>query len=725
MSRPNPKRKVPALLFMPAAVMIALAGCGGGDGGGGEPPAPAPAPSPGPSPSPSPSPSPGPAPAPSPTPTPPPPATAFTGTVASGGPLSGAVVTIKDKSGSNACKEDAVTASEGGSYTCSLADTAEAPFAVLAVDPSGAKQPLASLATTRPAANTVGTLNITQVTTAILSNLSPDGNPFTVVESPANYASLTTGQLQGATAPVVEQLSQLAQAAGVTSFDPFAGAFTADQTGVDALLDRIRYEFWQVLVNSKLRSSLFSVTQPAGNAVYSLATTSPATPIPAQPVPFTPADLAFIKNGFTACFAVPAAQRALAKNDAIAPHLGGPEVTALDPGCQNIAHASFVQNGYRFGQFLYGALNDPDMDGARFFVPEIVRVNEPGPASDPQPRVTLNIKFVNNKGIGGSWTMQARKFASANRWFLWGNQRLADFDLEPFFRRRDQLAAAAGAPSGYESGVRIAVSAVGPGSIDVRAGSPTNGQPLRAVRVKGVGLPTNGITLTRPDNGVCDQSRFVIANKNGDVTVTSAGNNGSLFGMQRADANGAVIASPTAVNWANTADYATAAEFPIFGNGSNVNAFRSYTFEFFYGSDTTTPLSLALATRAAVDSTTIGPKLKWNAPTAPTLQLLDPAGANAGSTATMNIAWTRNVVADAIHEVGVFTTAGGARVDQPSTRVAQGSSTSVTVNAPSSAPTCSASQFPALDASGNTSRTFRLNYKALNGATKFHDVTYN
>ena len=639
--------------------------------------------------------------------------------------MAGAVLSINDKNGRNACKEATVTASDSGSYTCSLTDEAEAPIAVLAVDPSGAKQPLASLATTRPAATTSATLNVTQVTTAILSNLSPDGNPFTVVENAANYGAITAPQLQGATTPVVEQLGQIAQAVGVSSFDPFAMPFTADQNGVDALLDRVRYEFWQVLVNGKLRSSLFSVMQPTGNAVYSLATTSPATPIPSTAPPFTPADLAFIKNGFTACFAVPAAQRAVSKNDAIAPHLGGSEVTATDPACQGIAHASFLQNGYRFGQFFYKALNDPDMDGARFFVPEVVRVHEPGPAADPQPRATLNVKFVNNKGIGGAWQLQARKFASANRWFLWGNQRTADFDMEPFFRRRDQRAASLGAPSGYDSGFNIAVSAAGPGSIDARAGSATIGQPLRAVRVKGVGLPTNGVVLTRPDSTVCDQTRLVIANKSGDVTVTAAGNNGNLFGLQRSDADGAVLQNPTAPNWANAADYATAAELPIFGNGSNVNAYRTYTFEYFYASDTTTPLSLGLSTRAAVDSTTIGPKLKWNTPAATTLQLLDPAGGSAGATATMNIAWTHNLVADAIHEVGVFTTAGGARVDQPSTPVAQGSSTSVTVNAPSFAPTCSASQFPALDASGNTSRTIRLNHKALNNAVKIHDVTYN
>ncbi len=618
-----------------------------------------------------------------------------------------------------------MTASESGSYVCSLTDSAEAPFAFLAVDPSGAKQPLASLAMTRPAASTAATLNVTQVTTAIVSSLSPDGNPFTVVESPVNYVPLTTSQLQAATTPVVEQLSQLAQSVGVTSFDPFATPFTADQTGVDALLDRVRYEYWQALLNGRLRSSFFSVMQPLDNAVYSVATASPGTPIPAQPAPFTPADLAFVKNGFTACFAVPAAQRAVSKNDAIAPHLGGPEVTATDPACQGIAHLSFIQNGSRFGQFFYRALNDPDMDGARFFVPEVVRVHEPAPLADPQPRATLNVKFVNNKGIGGGWHLQVRKFASENRWFLWGNQRPADFELEPFFRRREQLAAAAGAPSGYESGFQFAVSVVGPGSVDVRPGSLTIGQPVRAVRVKGVGLPTNGIVLTRPDSSVCDQTRLVIANKTGDVTVTSAGNNGNLFGMQRSDAGGAVVTNPAAVNWANVADYATAAELPIFGNGSNVNAFRSYIFEFFYGSDTAAPLILGLNTRAAVDSTTIGPKLKWNAPAATTVQLLDPAGVNAGATATMNIAWTHNVVADAIHEVGVFTAAGGARVDQPSTRVAQGSDSSVTANAPSSAPTCSASQFPVLDASGNTSRTFRLNHKALNGAVKFHDVTYN
>ncbi|HEU0205029.1 MAG TPA: hypothetical protein VFR86_31855 [Burkholderiaceae bacterium] len=720
-----------ALMFMPAAMCVALAACGGGGGGGGEAPppegtpAPAPSPDPGPTPAPTPSPDPGPSPAPAPGPS----AATLSGAVADGGAIQGASVSIRDKDGDNACVEPVITTAANGTYTCTVASDATAPFAVLATDPAGAKRPLVSLGLGVPPAGQTATVNVTQVTSAILAGLSPDGHPATLVQDPATYGAVTADQLNAMTAPVVQQLSKLLEAAGLTAdqianFSPFTTVFAADQSGVDSVLDQLRYEFWQVLDNGRLRSNWFLTTQQTGNGVYAVARPGAAfTTLNPQPAQWAPGELNFIKNGFEACFAKPVAERVLAKNDTIPLAQGGPAVTQTDPACQTVAHSSFNHNGYSFGQYFYKWLNDPNMDGARFYVPEVVRVHEPGPANAPQPRATLNIKWVNNKGVADHVVLQVRKFPgeTAGRntdWWLWGNQRRqAELDVFTLFSRHDQLASNLGQPSRFETGFAIPITAVGPGSFDTRVGSPTIGLPLRAARVKGGGLPANGLVLTRPDGGVCDQTKLVIANKTGTVDgVSSAGNNGYVFKLQRADANGNVLPNPSAPDWADAP--------PPFGPGTTVAAFGTFSIELFYGDANENPVVITLGTHTAADSATIGPRLKWNVLTGDALKLLDPASGSAGAASTLNVAWTQNLVADFIRSVGVFARAGGTRVEQPAMPVGALTDRSVAVNAPG-AGCAGGSEFPALDTSGNTSRTFRLNHQLLKESVRFHEFSYN
>ncbi|MGT2489755.1 hypothetical protein ACU4GD_02375 [Cupriavidus basilensis] len=105
----------------------------------------------------------------------------MTGTAATGAALANANVAITDSAGASPCQEAAVTTSALGTYTCTLKAGEVAPFFVVVTDPTGNTAPLVSVSTVTPAAGAKLTLNATPLTTAIVAQLSADGNPLTVV----------------------------------------------------------------------------------------------------------------------------------------------------------------------------------------------------------------------------------------------------------------------------------------------------------------------------------------------------------------------------------------------------------------------------------------------------------------------------------------------------------------------------------------------------------------
>ncbi|MGN5476869.1 hypothetical protein ACTMU2_07670 [Cupriavidus basilensis] len=92
-----------------------------------------------------------------------------------------------------------------GSYTCTLKAGETAPFFVVVTDPTGNTPALVSVATTTPAAGASLTVNVTPLTTAIVAQLSADGNAMSVV----NSKQVDAATLQQVVSNVLAQLSQV------------------------------------------------------------------------------------------------------------------------------------------------------------------------------------------------------------------------------------------------------------------------------------------------------------------------------------------------------------------------------------------------------------------------------------------------------------------------------------------------------------------------------------
>ena len=91
----------------------------------------------------------------------------------------------------------------------------------------------------------------------------------------------------------------------------------------------------------------------------------------------------------------------------------------------------------------------------------------------------------------------------------------------------------------------------------------------------------------------------------------------------------------------------------------------------------------------------------------------------AAATATINLGWTANPLAETINAAGVFTSANGLVVDQGLVGVARGA-TGAVAHAP-----VAAGSFPALSSDGTSSRNLQLRYRMLDGSYKDTTSRYN
>lgn len=162
-----------------------------------------------------------------------------TGTVAVGAPLVKAVVTFIDSNGKT------VTASAGddGKFTASDISSLIAPILIKAVGTVGGEEvTLFSTITTTSATGTSTIANVTPLTNAIVSQVSA-GEPEWVFNSPSSISStITSSNISISSAKVVKLIEDPLSSLGVTSLDPFKTAFTADNTGIDKLLDLIKID---------------------------------------------------------------------------------------------------------------------------------------------------------------------------------------------------------------------------------------------------------------------------------------------------------------------------------------------------------------------------------------------------------------------------------------------------------------------------------------------------
>lgn len=645
----------------------------------------------------------------------------LSGTAATGAALANANVAITNSSGNSPCQEASITTSALGSYTCTLKSGETAPFFVVVTDPTGNTQPLVSVATTTPAAGAALTVNATPLTTAILSQLASDGNALTLVGT----RNINATTLAAVTANVVAQLQPILQSINAPAgYDPFATsitAATASSTGntADMLLDVVKVTTTTVGANQVLALTTASSTTPI---VMATATSSGSTvPLPSYSVSDLSQAAQATAQNLQSCFALPAAQRALATNPNVAAALGGATVTSMAATCQNLfataggpAAIDYLNNGYSAGQQFYNLLTGSNMDNAKFSVSEIMAYY-PASGSVTYDQAVLNTRYVDGNGNAGNIITNARNIpnssssAHPSTWWLVGNQHTVDIKVKLQIRRVEQLNPAVGQNTNqsatFQSGIQFNINATGPGSVD------GNSNPLSFARVTGAGLPSGGLVLIAPDQAHMSQQVMDMYTKNGSLSGGTRCGNGAFncpnfwfsrtLGITGSDAT-TLGTNPTNLVWAQPGEAIPA----------NVKKGEVYTIELFYGSSTTASVTIKKTLLSDLILAERAVNLPWNTAGTRTLAALDPAGSQAGAQSNLTVDWVQNPSAQQIGGAqGVIDSSGsyGPMIQVPS------GATSINLT--------SANTLPAF--STNSLRVILFSYRLLDDSGKSSIYRYN
>ncbi len=176
------------------------------------------------------------------------------------------------------------------------------------------------------------------------------------------------------------------------------------------------------------------------------------------------------------------------------------------------------------------------MTGAKFSAPEVMAFYPPvagktAPAPEAYDRAVVNLRFLDANGDPGNVITVAARIpntASAARptdWWLVGNQQEVDTAVRLNIRRVEQLNAQSADPgrmSTFQSGMQFMINPKGPGSV-------RGGQPMTFARVKGPGLPGNG--LMYKVSGDTTLESMDLYGKNGELPagITACGPTGPAF----------------------------------------------------------------------------------------------------------------------------------------------------------------------------------------------------
>ena len=585
-------------------------------------------------------------------------ASLITGTAATGAAMAFAPVSITNGAGASPCVETSITTDALGSYTCTLKAGETAPFFIVVTDPTGNNGALVSIATTTPAAGTPLTVNATPLTTAIVAQLSTDGNALSVVSGKTvDVAALAT-----LTANVVAQLSQVLSSIGAPSdYNPFTTSITAATAGntgntADMVLDIVKV----VTDPATGQLALTTVDNPTPVALATATTSGVTLPQPDANVSSLSQAAQLVAQKMTSCFALATADRVLSKDTTVAQADGGPEVTDVGAACQDFVSDStnaggidFIHNGYYAGQFFYGILTADRMTGAQFSVPEIMAfypksATAVAPAPDAYDRAIVNIRYVDNAGNPGSTITVAARIPGSStatrptEWWLVGNQQSVDVGVRLNLRRVEQLNPAnTGKFSTFQTGAVFNINVKGPGSQGA-AGA------MSLARVTGPGLPTGGLVYKVSSNAAL--STMDLWNKTGSLTTGNQCGGGGLSNCPNVwfsrtagltgSAATTLATNPPGLIWAQPADGYDPSQF--------VKGAR-YKVELFYGANTTTPEVVVYKTLVTdLVPATMAVNLPWNAAGSSTLAALDPNGALAGAQNALPVDWVQNPAAPQI-----------------------------------------------------------------------------
>lgn len=392
-------------------------------------------------------------------------ATSLSGTVAVGTALIGATVTVIDSNGHTAT----ATSDSNGNYNVGIQGLT-APFVLEAADSSGASGLLYSVVAD---ADTTGNAplitNVTPLTTAVAALLTESGNPGDLI---GNVSVITSGAISTAETVLGQALSPILKANGVpANVDPIATPFTANQTGLDGVIDAISVD-----PSAKDTGLQLSSLADPNTAVQlnSSTTTATALAAPAQPANY----LASLQAAMSQC---------------MTDVQGGASITS-DSACTTAIATGYLNQSYTTMRARHETMfvSGAKLTGIRTqaFLPSGTLPNTSGPVSlvyflftDATGKPNFAADFVEH---------------TSNGWQVIGNQEQYNLYIASFVGRLQYTDAADSANNRYESGLRIQIPAT-QNAPDSNTNTPHT--QLGSAVVTGPGLPSGGVGLYLTGSG--------------------------------------------------------------------------------------------------------------------------------------------------------------------------------------------------------------------------------
>lgn len=482
----------------------------------------------------------------------------ISGVAATGRALVGAEITLMDVNGTIATK----TADSNGAYNFDVTQLT-APFVITAkIQVGDTFLSLTSMVSEKPAAGITGTANITPLTHAMAALLAPNGNPEELSVASVLKATVTKTKLDEVAGKIKASIENILKDAGIdpTKFDPVTTVFTANRQGADRVLELVRVE-----VTGKGVSLSNPSVVDDGNGSSSVTITRGATEAPkVLPAPLAGTVLNSLDHFSTllnACFADTPAVRVTAK-DVIT---GVP--TALSAACTSVPMATNYKSGGDNAMTHYAdLLNSADFTGAKFSPPERLYTSING-------TVYFRLPYKTAAGMGGIITDVAGQTSPAGKNYKWemvGNQRDYESSVDARLENNTQLNGSNTQESGkshYRVAVRLSFNPI------TRAGLN-----VQMVRVKGPGLPADGVVMNR--SSMCGTHDFMtITNKTGKLLNPS----GQPYLFNASGANNYKIAAELKTggyDWTKVASSTSWRDMPMTdGELAAIPSFAEYTWE--------------------------------------------------------------------------------------------------------------------------------------------------
>ncbi|MGQ7905478.1 hypothetical protein [Burkholderia sp. BC1] len=395
--------------------------------------------------------------------------TAMAGTVAVGGSVVGANITVIDATG----KSVATTSDASGNYSISLSGLT-APLLVVASDPTDVHPTLASVVASIPTGTSAPVVgNVTTLTTAVAALLTTSGNPLELTGSGSLSSLAQTSSVSAAIAKLNTALSNILPANGLTaaSFNPVGTAFTANQTGADAVIDAV-----QVVPAPTGGTQIISSAAPS-NGISLNQSTSVSTPLAAPPASAT--YLSQVMTALTQC-------------------LGGTSSV-----CSNAIDANYKDNG-----FTTFATAHPKLaaSGVTIGTPQTLEFFT---GTGGVQEALVSIPYTTSGGVAGTEVTVVQQ-TSGGAWDIIGNQQQYNVNIWSYLSRWQFLDTNDASYNRYEAGLNISIPVGGPNPANLASASVTgpgiNGtlylvpraasgnSTLALTSTVQTGVPTGGVT---------------------------------------------------------------------------------------------------------------------------------------------------------------------------------------------------------------------------------------